>query len=126
MNGLLKIDSILHYVSDLETSTRFYQDVFHLQKAWEDKERGMVGFLFPKNNSEIVIHTDKTMPDPTYSFSVENVKEFCNEYKSLGFTVLVEPFEVRTGYFAILADLDGNKLAIIDLTKFNNKPRYDI
>ncbi len=126
MKGLLKIDSILHYVSDLEKSSKLYSDIFKLQKAWEDKERGMIGFLFPENNSEIVIHSDKSLPNPSYSFSVENVKDFCTEYKKLGFRVLVEPFEVRTGMYAILADLDDNEIGIIDLSKFNNKPRYDL
>lgn len=126
MQGLLKIDSIMHFVKDLEQSCKLYEEVFKLRKAWEDKERKMIGFLFPDNNSEIVIHSDQTIPNPSYSFSVENVQEFVKEYKKLGYKILVEPFEVRTGYFAILADLDDNEIAIIDLTKFDNKPRYDI
>jgi len=125
MQGLLKIDAIMHYVKDLERSCKVYEEVFKLKKAWEDKERKMIGFLFPENNSELVIHSDETIPNPSYSFSVENVREFCKEYKNLGYKVLVEPFEVRTGYFAILADLDDNEIGIIDLIKFDNKPRYD-
>ena len=125
MQGLLKIDSIMHYVENLDQSCKLYQDVFKLTKAWEDKERQMVGFIFPDNNSEMVLHSDKTIPNPSYSFSVENVIDFCSEYKKLGYKVLVEPFEVRTGFYAVLADLDGNEISIIDLTKFDNKPRYD-
>lgn len=126
MKGLLKIDSIMHYVENLKDSCKLYQDVFKLTKAWEDKERGMIGFLFPENNSEIVIHSDKSIPNPSYSFSVESVIDFCNEYKKLGYKILVEPFEVRTGFYAVLGDLDDNAISIIDLTKFENKPRYDI
>lgn len=125
MKGLLKIDSVMHYVSDLDQSSKLYQDVFKLTKSWEDKENKMIGFLCPENNSEIVIHSDRSIPNPSYSFSVENVKEFCSEYQKLGYKVLVEPFEVRTGYYAVLADLDGNEIAIIDLTKFGNVPHYD-
>ena len=126
MYGLLKIDSILHFVSNLEESTKFYQNVLHLQKVWEDKERKMIGFVFPENNSEIVIHSDESLPNPSYSFSVNNVKEFCRNFKKEGYNVLVEPFEVRTGYYAILSDLDGNEIAIIDLSKFDNKPQYNL
>lgn len=58
----------------------------------------MIGFLFPENNSEIVIHSDETIPNPSYRFFVENVQDFCKEYKKLGYKVLVEPFEIRSGY----------------------------
>lgn len=126
MNGLRKIDSILHYVTDLDKSADFYQNVLHLEKAWEDKVHKMIGFLFPENNSEIVIHSDTTIPNPSYSFSVDDVQEFCKEFKNKGYKVIVEPFEVRTGYYAILNDLDGNEIAIIDLSKFDNKPRYNL
>ena len=126
MIRFLKIDSIMHYVDDLDKSCKLYTEIYKLQKAWEDKERGMIGFLFPENNSEIVIHSDKSIPNPSYSFSVENVEEFCTEYKKLGYKVLVEPFDVRTGKYAIIADLDNNEIGIIDLTKFDNTPRYDL
>ena len=123
---MLKIDSILHYVTDLQKSNDFYQNVLHLTKVWEDTDRGMIGYLFPENNSELVIHTNKNLPNPSYSFSVENVFDFCSEYKKKGYNIIVEPFEVRTGYYAILSDLDNNEFGIIDLSKFDNKPRYDI
>ena len=125
MNRLKKIDCIMFYVEDLETSAKFYEEVLGLKRGWGDVDQMMVGFLFPENNSEIVIHSDKTMPNPTYNFSVEDVVKFCEEYKKLGYKVLKEPFDVRTGKFAVLADLDGNVLPIIDLTKFGGQPRFD-
>jgi len=125
MNVLLKIDSIMFHVSDLRKSTEFYEDVLHLKRVWTDDERKMVGFTFPESDSEIVIHNDANMPDPPFSFLVANVEAFCSNYKKRGYNVVQEPLDVRCGKYAILADPDGNRLPIIDLSRFGNKPRYD-
>ena len=39
--------------------------------------------------------------------------------------MLIEPFDVQYGKCASLADPSGNIIDIIDLTKFEGKPRYD-
>ena len=125
MNRLLKIDSIMFFVRDLDASAKFYEGVLGLKRVWTDKKREMIGFIFPQSESEIVIHNDSTIPNPEFSFLVENVEEFCNEFRKQGYTILHEPTEIRCGKFAVLTDLDDNKLPIIDLTKFGGKPRYD-
>ena len=125
MNGLLKIDSIMFCVSNLDKVAEFYENVLGLKRVWIDKEQGMIGFVFPESDSEVVIHDDSSMPNPSFSFLVKDVHKFCEEYQSKGYNVVQEPFEVRCGKYAVLADLDGNELPIIDLTKFGNKPRYD-
>jgi predicted enzyme related to lactoylglutathione lyase len=125
MNSLLKIDSVMFYVSDLEKAAKFYEDVLGLKRVWTDKEEGMIGFVFKESDSEIVIHNDSTMTNPSFSFLVENVEEFCDEYAKKGHKLVQKPFDVRCGKLAVLADSDGNELSIIDLTKFGNKPRYD-
>ena len=125
MNSLLKIDSIMFYVSDLQKAAKFYEDVLGLKRVWTDREEGMIGFVFKDSDSEIVIHNDSTMTNPCFSFLVRNVEEFCDEYEKKGHRLVQKPFDVRCGKFAVLADPDGNELPIIDLTKFGNKPRYD-
>ena len=125
MNGLLKIDSIMFCVSNLDKVAEFYENVLGLKRVWIDKEQGMIGFVFPESDSEVVIHDDSSMSNPSFSFLVKDVQKFCEEYRSKGYNVVQEPFEVRCGKYAVLADLDGNELPIIDLTKFGNKPRYD-
>ena len=123
MNTLLKIDSIMLYVSDLEKAAKFCENALGLRRVWTDKEQGMIDFVFPEGDSEIVIHNDSTMPNPSFSFLVKNVEQFCGEYQKKGHRVVQEPFDVRCGKFAVIADPDGNELPIIDLTKFGNKPR---
>ena len=112
-------------VKDLDKAANFYQEQFGLKKVWTDRERKQVGFIFPDSDSEIVIHTDPSIPNPDFSFLVDDVVVFCEGYKRKGYKVIKEPFQVRPGKFAVLEDPDGNIIQIIDLTKFNNKPRYD-
>ena len=118
MTNLLKIDSIMYYVSNLEGAAEFYEDVLGLKRAWTDEKHGMIGFTFKKGSSEIVIHSDPSLPNPSFSFLVKNVEEFCDNYRQKGFKVVKKSFEVRCGRYAVLSDPDGNELPIIDLTKF--------
>jgi len=125
MNRLLKIDNIMFFVKDLEKASKFYENVLGLKRVWTDKKNKMIGFVFDESDSEIVIHGDPEIPNPDFSFLVENVEQFCEEYRKKGYSLIREPFDVRCGKFAILADPDGNAIPIIDLMKFDNKPRYD-
>lgn len=125
MNKLLKIDNIMIYVKNLERSAQFYQDTLGLERVWTDTERSMIGFMFSESESEIVIHNDFKLPNPFFSFLVEDVAQFCEKFREEGNTILCEPFDVRCGKFAILADVDGNAIPIVDLTKFDNEPQYD-
>lgn len=125
MNKLLKIDNIMYRVSDLKSAEKFYTDILGLKKVWEDLDAHMIGFVFEQSDSEIVIHTNHDIPKFGYSYLVENVVSFCEEVKKRGYEVLLEPIEVRPGKYALIADPDGNKIPIIDLTKFGGKPRYD-
>lgn len=122
---LRKIDNIMFFVKDLEKSAKFYEEVLGLKRAWTDLKKGQIGFTFAESDSEIVIHTDSSIPNPDFSFLVDNVESFVKSYANKGFKVLREPFDVRPGKFAVLADPDDNIIQIIDLTKFSNKPRYD-
>ena len=126
MKGLLKIDSILFYVKNLEKSSKFYENILGLKRVWSDKSTKMIGFIFPESDSEIVIHSDKKIPNPSFSFLVSNVEGFCKTLKKKGYNILERPFNVRTGKFAVISDIDGNAIPIIDLTKFNGKPRYKL
>lgn len=122
---LKKIDCIMYCVTDLEEAAKFYEEVLGLKRGWLDQKEEMIGFLLPDNDSEIVLHKDTSLPNPNISFQVENVEQFCNYYLNKGYEVELEPIEVRCGKYAVILDPDGNKIPIIDLTKFGGKPRYD-
>jgi predicted enzyme related to lactoylglutathione lyase len=125
MSKLLKIDNIMYRVSDLVKAEKFYTEVLGLKKVWEDRDLNMIGFIFEQNDSEIVIHSDQKIPRFDYSYLVKNVTSFCDEIKKQGYKVALEPIEVRSGKYALIADPDGNEIPIIDLTKFGGKARYN-
>jgi catechol 2,3-dioxygenase-like lactoylglutathione lyase family enzyme len=122
---LLKIDNVMYFVADLETAAQFYEEALGLRRAWTDREREMIGFTFVQGDSEIVIHRDPTIPNPDFSFLVEDVEAVCDAHRASGHAILVGPFGVRCGKFAVLADPDGNRISIVDLTRFGGKPVYD-
>jgi len=123
MNGLKKIDAVLHRVGDIDEAIRFYVDVLGLRLGWRDDS--MAGLLFPGNDSELVLHIDDSLPNPNISFQVEDVEEFVNEYREKGYNILVEPFNIRCGMCAVLSDPYGNGIEVMDLTKFDGIPRFD-
>jgi len=124
MTGLKKIDAVLHKVGDLDEAIQFYVNVLGLKLGWKDES--MAGMLFPGNDSELVLHTDESLPNPNVSFQVENVEAFVNEYKVKGYRVLVEPFDIRCGRCAVLSDPYGNGIEVMDLTKFGGVPRFNV
>jgi predicted enzyme related to lactoylglutathione lyase len=115
----------MYFVDNLDKSEKFYSEVFGLKKVWRDDEYKMIGFVFEGSDSEIVIHNDQEMPNPDFSFLVENVDEYCKAFKEKGYKVLFGPTDVRPGRYAVFSDLDGNKIPIIDLTKFGGVAKYD-
>ena len=123
MNGLKKIDAVLHRVGDIDEAIRFYVDVLGLRLGW--REDSMAGLLFPGNDSELVLHIDDSLPNPNISFQVEDVDDFVEEYREKGYNVLVEPFDIRCGMCAVLSDPYGNGIEVMDLTKFDGIPRFD-
>lgn len=121
---LQKVDNIMYRVKDLKEGERFYAEVLGLKRVWEDKERKMIGFQLNESDAEIVIHANPDLGDFEFSFLVENVEEFIKEREGK-MKVVFGPIDIRTGRYAVLEDLDGNQIPIIDLTSFGGKPRYD-
>lgn len=122
---LLNLDNIMYKVKNLDQATLFYTDVLGLKQVWRDDERFMVGFKMPRGEAEIVLTCDPAAPNFDFSFLVEDVGKFCKHVREKGYSIVEEPFEVRCGKYAVIQDCDGNKIPIIDLTKFGGVPVYD-
>jgi predicted enzyme related to lactoylglutathione lyase len=125
MHRLRKIDCIMYRVTDLDRAANFYQHALGLRRAWRDDSRQMIGLVLAESDTEIVLHTDPSLPNPDMSFLVDDVVQFCSEYQQAGYRVIVPPFDVRCGKYAILSDPDGNTIAIIDLSTFGGVPQYE-
>ncbi len=122
---LLKIDNIMYRVSDLGKAADFYGRILGLKKLWADDDAKMIGFGLAKQDAEIVIHANNDLPAFDYSFLVEDVRSLTEDLRKQGCAIVEEPFQVRTGWYAIAADLDGNKIPLIDLSRFGGEPKYD-
>ena len=125
MQTILQLDNVMYFVSDLDKARPFYEQALGLTKAWRDDERKMIGYKMMNSDSEIVIHSDSSLPKFDYSFLVTDVEALCAQVKQQNFTIAVEPFDVRCGKFAVVLDVDGNEIPVIDLTKFGGKARYE-
>jgi predicted enzyme related to lactoylglutathione lyase len=123
--GVRKVDAVMHLVDDIYNADDFYENVMGLRRGWTDDENKMIGMLFPDNDTELVLHMNKNLPNPNVSFQVEDVMAYVEEYKSKGYRVLEEPFNIRCGKCAVLEDPYGNGVEVMDLTKFDGKPRFD-
>ena len=124
-SALLKIDNVMYKVKDLATAQEFYISRFGVTKAWEDGEQRMVGLKLRDGEGEIVLHANPDLPSFDYSFLVDDVRRLCADFSGAGGTVEMQPIRVRTGWYALLRDEDGNTIPIIDLSGFGGKPRYD-
>lgn len=120
-----KIDAVMFLVDDIYVAADFYENVLGLKRGWTDDENQMIGMLFPRNDTELVLHMNQSLPNPNVSFQVKKVDEFVGKYQKQGFKVLVEPFEIRCGKCAILEDPFSNRIEIMDITKFDDNPRFD-
>jgi len=94
MNKLLKIDCIMYKVEDPLKAAEFYVKVPRMKKMWEDKEANLVGLAFSESDSEIVLHNDPAIPNYDFSFLVDNVEEFCRDFKNKGYKIKRAPSEV--------------------------------
>ena len=108
-------------VVDLEASASFFEGVMGLRRAWTDTENNMIGFLFPENNSELVIHMDPSLPNPSQSFSVDDIEEFCRSYREKGYKVLIEPFDVG---FAVVGFYKAQDGAVVELMEYKENAEW--
>lgn len=124
-SNIVKIDNIMYRVKNLEKAEAFYGNVLGLKKVWEDKERKQIGFQLGQGDTEIVIHSDPNIPNFDFSYLVENVEEFIEDREGQGLKLVFGPVDIRCGKYALLEDPDGNKIPILDLIRFDGRPRYD-
>lgn len=125
LNSIQKVDAVMYLVEDIYEAARFYEEALGLRRGWTDDQNGMIGMLFPGNDTELVLHMDETMPNPNISYQVRDVLDFVERYKEQGYRVLVEPFEIRCGRCAVLENPYGGSVEVMDLTKFGGAPRFD-
>lgn len=116
---LRKIDCIMHFAEDLESSQKFYTEVLGLNLLWKDEKFSMTGLGMPETDTEVVLHHESDIPQNEIHYLVDDVIGFCNEFKSRGGKIYTEPFDIRCGMCAVIGDNEGNGISILDMTKIN-------
>lgn len=112
MDGLMNVDCIELYVSDLEAGIRYYTGGLGLRVLWRDDSS--VGLGMEQGVAEVVLQTERKL---TVDFRVESVETTLPRILEAGGTVLYGPFEIPIGQCALVRDPWGNEYVILDMTR---------
>jgi predicted enzyme related to lactoylglutathione lyase len=116
---MLNLNSVMIGTKQPQVLAAFYEKVFGKPADMVDQENGFWGwqlgggFLGVLNHSEMGGKTK----DPgrlMINYETAQVKEEFERIKSLGGTVIHEPYEMGNGFLATLADPDGNYFQLMN------------
>lgn len=107
--------SVAVFVTDIERAVSFYADDLGLPLT----KRGSFGAEFMDGESHLGVHP-AVHPDARamvgrhtgLTFQVENLLEFCERLHDRGVKFLNEPTQQSWGIMAMIADPDGNVMAL--------------
>jgi len=108
-----KIDCYRLPVPDLDAALAFYGDKLGHQLVWRSETAA--GLRLPQSGAELVLQTER--PEQETDLLVESVPAAVQRIVAAGGRVLVQPFEILIGKCAVVADLFGNVLVILDMSK---------
>jgi lactoylglutathione lyase len=108
-----KLDCYSLPVDNLDSAISFYGALGH-QPIWRDGSHA-AGLRLPDSDAEIVLHTDNR-PVETY-FLVESVPKAIERITDTGGNLVMGPFEISVGLYAMLSDPWKNPLVVLDFSK---------
>jgi len=108
-----KLDCYSLPVEDLDSAIAFYGALGH-QLIWREGSHA-AGLRLPDSDAEIVLHTDNR-PIET-CFLVESVPKAIERITKAGGKLVIGPFEINVGLYAMLHDPWNNPLVILDFSK---------
>jgi predicted enzyme related to lactoylglutathione lyase len=108
-----KLDCYSLPVDNLDSAIAFYGALGH-QPIWRDGSHA-AGLRLPESDAEIVLHTDNR-PVETY-FLVASVPQAVQRITEAGGNLIVGPFEINVGFYAMLRDPWNNPLVVLDFSK---------
>jgi predicted enzyme related to lactoylglutathione lyase len=103
------------FVTNLERAVEFYRDVLGLPL----RTQGGFGADFPTGEGRLAIH-EAVHPDSKalvgrhtgLTFRVDGILHFCGDLHAKGVTFIAEPTKQDFGIMAMIADPDGNMMAL--------------
>jgi catechol 2,3-dioxygenase-like lactoylglutathione lyase family enzyme len=111
---LRAVDAVTFTVPTLEAGLSFYRDLLGHEVLWRNDAVDQVGLRCPDSGTEIVLST--TLPaEPNWL--VNSADGAAAEITHAGGRLVSEIRDIPVGRVAIVEDLFGNRLVLVDLSK---------
>ncbi|TDC57060.1 bleomycin resistance protein, partial [Jiangella ureilytica] len=111
---LRAVDAVVVRVPDLDAGLAFYRDRLGHELLWRHDAIGQAGLRLPGGESELVLATD-VPPGPAWL--VDAVEPAVARVVAAGGRVVSPPADVPVGRVAVVEDVFGNALVLIDLSR---------
>ena len=115
---MLNLNSIMLGTKQSVALAAFYEKVFGKPADMVDQDNGLWGWQVGSAYLSVLEHSqmEGNTKDPgrvMFNFETSEVKEEFERIKSLGGTVISEPYQMGGGWIATLADPDGNYFQLV-------------
>lgn len=115
---MLNLNSVMIGTKQTKTLAEFYEKVLGKPAEMVDDEAGFHGWQVGSAYLSVLEHSEMggNAKDPgriMFNFETAQVKEEFERIKSIGATVIREPYEMGGGWIATLADPDGNYFQLV-------------
>ena len=111
---LLAVDAVTVPVPDLDSGLAFYQEQLGHRLLWRNDDVGQAGLALPVQETELVLTTSAPYA-PTWL--VESVDSALAAIVKAGGQLKSGPSDVPVGRLAVVEDLFGNQLVLLDTSK---------
>jgi predicted enzyme related to lactoylglutathione lyase len=111
---LRKVDAVTVPVPDLDSGLAFYRDKLGHSLLWRNDSLGQAGLGLPDGDTELVLTTTL---DYAPNWLVSSADEAAVAITAAGGRVLTGPFDLPVGRGVVVADIFGNTLILLDLSK---------
>ena len=109
---LKNVDRILVRVHAVAAAVDYYQRVLGLELVRHDGKVAL--FKIGGSGTEMVLHSDREMPDQAFYYRVDDVRAIYARREALRLKFTVPPRQVARGYTATCRDPFGQVLLLID------------
>ena len=110
---LSAVDAVTVPVPDLDTGLAFYRDRLGHRLLWRHDELGQAGLALAAPGTELVLSSRQPYA-PTWL--VSSTDEAVTAVVAAGGRLVAAPSDIPVGRLAVVADVFGNELVLVDLS----------
>lgn len=104
------VDCVQIPVPDLDAGLAFYREALGRPLAWRSETAA--GLRMAESATELVIQTER--PELETNLSVASAEAAAHQFVQAGGALVVAPFDISIGRCAVVQDLWGNRLVVLD------------